>query len=285
MKRRFYGVIAALLLVFGGSLQFSLAEGSEGYLTPILAPSALPPAFNAALNARTTLPVMSPDLALKVYAEGARQQVVQLGAYSDETVIEADLPDAAKHGRFELRRTYAAPRTLAYKAERFVGDGFVKNNVITRLLQSEVEHVQKGDGAQTAINVQNYKFAFKKADLIGDDIVYVYEVRPTQRRVGLFRGTVSVDARTGHLRRVEGQLVKSPSWWVKKIDFVQDYQDFGAFSLPTRLHSVSNTRIVGRAVVDILHADYQAHSVAELRQHQPNDAETATYIAAPLDEF
>jgi len=268
-----------------GSPQSSLAEDSDGYVIPVLAPSTLPAAVNEALNLRTTLPLISPELALKVYAEGARQQAVDLGTYSDETVIEADLPDAAKHGRFELRRTYAAPRTLAYKAVHFVGDGFVKNNVITRLLQSEVEHVQKGDAALTAINDRNYKFSFKKADLIGNDIVYVYEVKPAQRRVGLFKGTVVLDARTGHLRRVEGQLVKSPSWWVKKIEFAQDYRDVGAFSLPTRLHSVSNTRIVGRAIVDIVHSDYEAHSVAELRQRQQNDAETATYVAAPLDEF
>src|SRR2546422_7819697 len=46
-----------------------------------------------------------------------------------------------RSGEYELRRHYAAPRTLEFKPLHFTGDGFVKNNVITRLLQSEVDHI------------------------------------------------------------------------------------------------------------------------------------------------
>ena len=37
----------------------------------------------------------------------------------------------------------------------------MKNNVITRLLQTEVDHVQKDDPSLTAISLANYKFTYR----------------------------------------------------------------------------------------------------------------------------
>jgi hypothetical protein len=211
------------------------------------------------------IPRMSPDLALTMYLNLADRQLTELGAYSDNTTIEANLPDTSQHGRYELRRSYQAPKTLAYAAKQFVGDGFVKTNVIIRLLQSEVDHVQKGAGQVTAITSDNYKFSWKGVDTLDGRTFYRYQVKPRQKRPGLFKGFILVDASTGHLRRAEGAMVKSPSFFVKKLEFVQDYAVFGQFSLPVRVHSVAKTRIIGRAIVDIFHNAYQAKSLSEVQ--------------------
>ncbi len=198
----------------------------------------------------------------KVEISGQRQ-LTDLGAYSDLTVIEADLPTTAQHGRYELRRRFAAPKSLAFAAIRFAGDGFVKTNIIARLLQSEVDHVQKGEGASTAITAANYKFSFKGIDSIGDRAVYAYQLKPRKKRNGLFKGRIFLDVFSGRLRRAEGVLVKSPSFFVKRVEFVQDYEDVAGFSLPARVHSVSKTRLFGRAVVDISHTGYEAKPLTD----------------------
>ena len=87
------------------------------------------------------LPRMAPDLALRAYQQLAAQQEMELSSYFSTTIIRARLPDASQYGEYELRQHYAAPRTLEFKAVHFIGDGFVKNNVITRVLQSEANHV------------------------------------------------------------------------------------------------------------------------------------------------
>lgn len=218
-------------------------------------------AFNQA--ARVPSARLSPDQALATYLNGAQRQLAELGAYSDATVIEADLPATAQHGKYELRRVYQAPRSLAFAAIHFAGDSFVKTNIITKLLQSEVEHVQKGEGAQTAITADNYKFNLKGTDTVDGRMAYVYHVKPRHKGPGLFKGRILVDAASGRLRRAEGTMVKSPSLFVKKIEFVQDYGEYGPFSLPVHIHSVAKTRLVGRAVVEISHSGYQAKTVAE----------------------
>ena len=225
----------------------------------------LPAAGGPALpNLPALLPRMTPELALSTYQDRSGRQLADLGSYTDTTVIEAQLPSSRQKGKFELERTYSAPRSLAFRALHFVGDGFVKTNVIVRWLQSEVDRAQKGDGAATALNDANYKFSFKGADELDGHQVYVYQVKPRRKAQGLFKGRVLIDARSGSIRRAEGTLVKSPSFFLKKIEFVQDYGDFGGFSLPVRLHSVVQTRLVGPTILDVLHSDYRPKSLAEM---------------------
>jgi hypothetical protein len=124
-------------------------------------------------------------------------------------------------------------------------------------LQSEVDHVLKDDPAQTAITPANYKFTYKGASRVADRLVHVYQVKPHKKHPGLFKGRVYLDAETGALVRVEGNVVKSPSFFVKHIEFVQDYAEVDSFTLPVHVHSEATARIVGRTIVDIVHRDYQ----------------------------
>jgi len=209
------------------------------------------------LKASEVLPLMSPELALAAHQHRAAQQAAALAAYSAVTVIRAELPDTSQQGEYELQRKFEAPHSLQFTPVHFTGDGFVKSNVITRLLQSEVDHVQKDDPTLTAISPANYKFAYKGASNIENRVVHVFQVKPQKKRVGLFKGRIYLDAYTGALVRAEGSLVKSPSFFVKHIEFVQQFADIQSFTLPIRMHSEAKARIVGRTIVDIVHRDYQ----------------------------
>lgn len=210
-------------------------------------------------------PRMSPDLALKEYEWRLSAQYLELGETADTTTITADLPDAAKHGQYRLKRVYSAPKSLAFKTIGFVGDGFVKSNVIFRLMQSEADHVQKDQPGDTAITAANYKFSFKGTEQVDGRVVHVFAVKPRQKRPGLFKGKVYIDAYTAAMVRAEGRIVKSPSFFIKKIEFVQDYAQVGDYNLISHIHSVADTRLIGKAIVDISHDDYQVRSREQVR--------------------
>ena len=222
-------------------------------------PVAIPSAdqISVPLMAPPVLPRMAPELALQVCRGRWVIQTEQLASYSATTLIRAQLPDTSQSGEYEVQQHYLAPRTLAFKALRFTGDAFVKTNVIIRLLQSEVDHVQKDDPALNAISPQNYKFSYKGTNQLEGRLVHVYQLKPRQKRAGLFKGRIYVDAYTGSLVRAEGRPVRSPSLFIKKIDFVQDYVDIGPFTFPVHIHSEARARIVGRAIVDVYQSDYQ----------------------------
>lgn len=64
-----------------------------------------------------------------------------------------------------------------------------------------------------------------------------------------------MEARTGSLLRAEGRIVKSPSAFVKHIEFEQEYADFGPFTLPVHIHIESRAFFVGHMIIDIRHAN------------------------------
>jgi hypothetical protein len=234
--------------------------GSRSLSTSLVLPADIYDSTSPVSHA--LLPVMSPELALLTYEHRAAEQAADLAAYSAVTVIRAELPETAQQGEFELHRRFEAPHTLQFTPVHFTGDRFVKNNVITRLLQSEVDHVQKDDPALTAIDRANYKFSYKGASRIGERLVHVFQIKPHKKRPGLFKGRVYLDMHTGTLVRAEGSMVKSPSFFVKHIEFLQEYADVRSFTLPVHVHSEAKARIVGKTIVDITHRDYQPVSAA-----------------------
>jgi hypothetical protein len=263
------GISLIGVAVAQGQLLVASGTSADNRLSFVL-PASVSDNFSnhATLSAPPALPRMAPELALQTYQRRWNSQSTELVSYSASTLIRAVLPDSQQSGELELERHFAAPRTLEFKTVRYTGDGFVKNNVITRLLQSEVDHVQKDDASLTALTPANYKFSFKGTNQLDGRMVHDYQVKPRKKRAGLFRGHVYLDAYSGSLVRVEGAVVKSPSFFIKKIQFVQDYAEFGAFTLPTHMHSEALARIIGRAVVDIYQHDYQpeTHTVQAWQQ-------------------
>ena len=258
MNLRGTSLILFLLSVSFAALAQQPAATTDGPAPQVLTLIEASPSSFALPTVPSPLPKMAPDLALATYTAKARRQLTALGTSTDMTVVEASIPGTGQKGRFELQRSFLAPKSLAYGAIKFVGDTFVKTNIIVKLLQSEVDHVEKGQGSSTAITPDNYKFSYKGTQEINGETVYEFHVKPRQKRAGLFKGKIFLEATTGHILRAEGTLVKSPSLFVKKVEFTQDYEDVAGFSLPAKMHSVANTRLFGKAIVDISHSDYTA---------------------------
>jgi len=214
---------------------------------------ALPPQ----LTPPTVLPMMSPELALQTYQLRAAQQATGLSSYTSTSVIHAELPESKQQGEYEVKRQYSAPKSLLFTALHFTGDTFVKANVITRFMQSEVEHVQKDDSSTMAFTAANYKFSYKGLQSVNGRTLHEFQLKPRRRRVGLLKGNLFLDAYTGSLVHLEGVPSKSPSVFLSKIRVSQDFADFGPFTLPVHLHSEAKASIVGRTIVDVYQRDYQ----------------------------
>ncbi len=227
---------------------------ADGPIPPQLQP---PPAV---------LPLMSSELALQSYQARAARQATGIASYTATSVIHAELPETKQQGEYEVKRQYSAPKSLLFTALHFTGDTFVKANVITRLLQSEVDHVQKEDGPSMALSAANYKFSYKGLQVADGRTLHGFQLKPRKRRLGLLKGNMYLDAHTGSLVRVEGVPAKSPSVFLSKIRLIQDFADFGPFTLPVHIHSEAKASIVGRTIVDVYQRDYQV---------VPGDAQTA----------
>jgi hypothetical protein len=260
-------ILAVAVLTASFSAPVFASDANSNWTPVVSSTSSL---GGASFNIPATPARMSPELALQVHDARTKRQARELGEYADTTTIEAELPDTAQQGRYQLHRIYSAPGSLAFKAVNFAGDSFVKTNVISRLLQSEVDHAKTADNADTAITTANYKFAYKGVQEVeGQPLCHVFQVKPRHNRVGLFKGTVYLNVYTAAMVRAEGRMVKSPSFFVKNIQFSQDYTEVDGFDLVSHIHSTADARIIGKTVVDITHSYLQARSIEQLQASSP----------------
>ena len=216
----------------------------------------------------------SPEQVLRTYQERVVRQLTDLSEFADQTCIEAEVSAISQTGQFCFIRSFSAPHSLAYSPLNFVGDSFVKNNVILRFVRSDVEHAQHS--RSLAILEENYKFSYKGTEDLNGRLLYTFAVKPRRKSTDLFKGKILVDPHTGCIIRAVGHVSKSPSWWIKRIDFVQDYAMVDDFTLPVRTESLTQARIIGQVVVTIRHSAYEVRSSKQLDSGQTTKIDVPT---------
>jgi len=165
-----------------------------------------------------------------------------------EIDIDATLPRLEKRGKLRALRMISRLGKITYKALGFSGDNTVKQEVITRYLAAESEGRENGT---IAITPANYKFRYAGRIVQNGQTTIILQVTPRKKAVGLFKGELWLDAETGMPLREAGVFVKSPSVFLKKIAFVRDYELHDGVSIPKHIASRVDTRIVGRAELQI----------------------------------
>ena len=185
------------------------------------------------------------------YVAASQAQAGRLEGATMEVDIAAEMPQLHKSGRLHaLRRISALGRRITYDALRFEGDRSVKNEVIARYLTAESEGL-KSEPATTAITPVNYKFKYKGLLEREGRKVYAFHVSPRKKRTGLFVGELWLDSETHLPIRESGRLVKNPSFFLKKVEFVRDYAIEGGVAIPARAQYSVDTRLVGKTNLSV----------------------------------
>ena len=184
------------------------------------------------------------------YVAVSKAQQSRLQGASMEVDIEADLPRLHKSGRLHALRRISALGRITYDALRFEGDRSIKSDVIARYLTAEAESL-KSEPAALAVTPANYKFKYKGLTMVDGRKVHDFHVSPRKKRVGLYVGELWLDPVTHLPVRESGRLVKSPSIFLRKIEFVRDYQIQDGVAIPSRIQTWVETRIVGKANLSV----------------------------------
>lgn len=210
------------------------------------------------LLAGTVNPVQ-PAGVLDTYTTASTAQSARLRGASMEVEIEASLPKLKKHGRLQALRRISRLGRITYEVIHFEGDKSIKNDVIARYLTADTQ-VQPNDGAGVAVTPSNYKFKYRGMAEKDGRTVYVFQLTPRKKRVGLFKGDLWLDAETCLPVRESGRLVKLPSIFLRRIEFVREYEIREGLAVPSSIESMVDTRLVGKAE---LRVRFQNFSLSE----------------------
>lgn len=162
--------------------------------------------------------------------------------------IDAKLPKLEKHGTLRALRSISKLGQIIYKQIGFAGDNTVKQEVILRYMTADAE---PRDSRLIAITPDNYKFKLKALVDRNGQKTAVFTLTPKKKAVGLFKGELWLDANTGMPLREFGQLVKSPSVFLKKVEILNEFEVREGISFPTHSTFIADTRFFGRAELNV----------------------------------
>ena len=181
---------------------------------------------------------------------------------------------ATLHGYTAIRRYVLENRSYHKRAEMLVrmtcledgskqfevvssnGWGGARRHVFPRLLEAETEAARPDRRERSRITPENYTFEMAGMEYVRGRPAFVLTIEPKSRNEYLTRGRIWVDADEYAIIRVEGKPAKNPSFWVKSVHFVHDYDKDGSFWFPVSDHSVTDVRMFGATEMSIEYFDY-----------------------------
>jgi hypothetical protein len=243
------------------------------FLTAVLAAGIL--SFPA-LSEPKASPVPEEQMVSR-YLQATKAQQNALRGGTEEVDIDAAVPKYKKQGKLHALRSISRLGKITYKALGFSGDNVVKTEVIANYLKAEVEAASKGS-SDVALTPQNYKFKYKGTEHWNGREVYVLHVNPRQKKAGLFKGELWLDAETYMPVRESGLMVKSPSFMLKKVEFVRDYELENGVSMPQRTESRVETRFFGKVELNVNYLTFSKDTDGvETSAASADDSETVVY--------
>ncbi len=175
-------------------------------------------------------------------------------AASMQVDIDASVPKLRERASLKALRQISRVGRVTYRVLGFQGDNTVKSQVIARYLEAEQ---QSRNNQNLGITPANYKFKYKGSHLAqGGEEVYVFQLSPRAKRVGLFKGEIWLNAVTYLPVLEKGRLVKNPSIFFKKIDFEQAFVLYNGAAIPERMSSTIDTRLIGKVQLNINYSNF-----------------------------
>jgi len=138
-------------------------------------------------------------------------------------------------------------------------DGWKSANkrVLRQMLLTESDSSRPDTRPRSRITADNYTFRMISTEPLDGRMAYVIETLPKREDKALFRGRIWVDTEDYALARVEGEPAKNPSFWTRKVQFVQHYYKDGAYWFPMETISETDARVFGATDVSIRYFDYK----------------------------
>ena len=120
--------------------------------------------------------------------------------------------------------------------------------VVLKILVHEAA-AEKLNPSPTAIVRDNYDFTDAGRQMFEGVSCYILGLKPKREEPSLIEGRAWVDPVTFAIRKIEGKLAKSPSWWVKDVNLVINFGEIGGVWMQTASHAVADVRVAGKYTV------------------------------------
>ena len=153
-----------------------------------------------------------------------------------------------RSGWLEAITEYSPQAGFRYEITAEGGSGYIRSKVLRAVLDGEREVIAQGETARSSLVRANYAFEANGIDQEGLANVLL---SPRRKERVLVSGRMFLQPDDGRLVRLQGQLAKSPSFWVKNVEIVRSYEPIDGVVMPVKLQSNAEVRLMGSATLQM----------------------------------
>ena len=170
----------------------------------------------------------------------ARQTI---GSWTARRLLEGELVDKNERGWMEVETRFDRRAGVSHTIIAEGGSNRIRQRALASVLEKETGAAREDEARRAAFTRENYRY--RLGQRTWDDVRV--ELFPLRDDVRLLRGAALLDAQSGDLLKVEGQLAQNPSFWVRDVHIARTYARVGSATLPVDLVSTARVRMFGAA--------------------------------------
>jgi hypothetical protein len=167
-----------------------------------------------------------------------------LTSYRAFRTLEADARGGHMHARLTAWTTLDPVQGFQYSVVEETGSGIVREKVLHAALEAERAIRASGELDKGALTPINYEFIAGRG---AEDGLIRVDIHPKRHDTMLIEGSILVTEADGDLSRVEGFLIKRPSFWTREVQVVRKYERICGIRVPVSMESTARVLIVGRS--------------------------------------
>src|SRR5215469_7729950 len=194
------------------------------------------------------------EVVANMYAHDTQREAAS-GGYTGSREYVLENRKLQKRARMLARVSCDPAGTKHFRVTSEDGWTSASKHVLRPMLATESDSSRPDTRPRNRITADNYTFRMIDTEFLDGRTAYVIDAIPKREDKSLFRGRIWVDTEDYALARVEGEPAKTPSFWTRRVQFVQQYQKAGAYWFPAETTSVTEARIFGMTDVSIRYFD------------------------------
>jgi hypothetical protein len=135
--------------------------------------------------------------------------------------------------------------------------------VVRHVLEHEIQIAGSTQKSQsTVVTTDNYDFSYLGTTLLNGRPCYLLQMTPKRKQPELISGRAWIDQQSFLILRMEGDLAKSPSWWVKSVHVDLSFSGSRDAWVQTNMEAVAQVRCFGPQKLTSRVLDYQTAPLA-----------------------
>jgi hypothetical protein len=128
--------------------------------------------------------------------------------------------------------------------------------VVRRILDHEAEVSSQNKG-RSAITSDNYSFSYIAEVTLDGQACYLLGLKPKRDEQDLVSGQIWVDKNSFLIRQIQGELEKTPSWWLKTVHVRLVFAELQGIWVQKSMEATADVRIVGAHTLTSRILDYR----------------------------